>query len=146
MSSPFDLVPAIQAAAIFQSMKIITHHGRMIRPSLCWSSDVVITMKETDPLAVSISSRNADYLRAQARNHDAQPVFLVGYDVDPPIVSFIFAMRKLHRGARSWEQAARALGFENALHSDGHGRGAMRNLVFFRTSDDLAERMFEDAE
>src|ERR1700676_2847445 len=40
MSSSFDLVPAIQAAAIFQPMKIITHHGRMIRPSFCWSSDV----------------------------------------------------------------------------------------------------------
>ena len=53
-------------------------------------------------------------------------------------------MRSLHRG--SWEQTAHLFGFDDALDANGHGRGAMRNLVFLRSSDYLRKRVLENAE
>src|SRR5205807_10312137 len=46
----------------------------------------------------------------------------------------------------SWEQAAHALGSEDALYADGHRRGAVRNLVYLRAPDYLRKGMLEDAE
>src|ERR1700688_1947863 len=46
----------------------------------------------------------------------------------------------------SWEQAAHALGAENAIHADGHRRGAMGNFMFLRAPDHLRKGMLEDAE
>src|SRR5437899_12655074 len=46
----------------------------------------------------------------------------------------------------SWEQAAHALGSEDALYADGHRRGAVRNLVFLRAPDYLRKGMLKDAE
>ena len=53
-------------------------------------------------------------------------------------------MRELHRG--SWEQTAGMFCFHHALDTDRHGRGPMRNLVRLGASNDLRERVFQDAE
>src|SRR4029453_15588971 len=55
-----------------------------------------------------------------------------------------------HRGVAttkdSRKQAAHLFALEDALDTNGHGRGAMRNFVRFGASDYLRKRMFQDAE
>src|SRR4030095_3721130 len=53
-------------------------------------------------------------------------------------------MRKPDRA--SWKQAADLFGFNDALYADSHGGGAMRNLVFLRSSNYLRKRVLKDAE
>src|SRR5262249_52123037 len=37
----------------------------------------------------------------------------------------------------SWEKAAHLFGFDHTFNADGHGRCAMRDIVFLRTLDHL---------
>jgi hypothetical protein len=46
----------------------------------------------------------------------------------------------------SWEQAAHMFGLDDAFDADGHGRCAMRDSVFFGSSDHLRKRVLKDAE
>src|SRR5579885_1918830 len=72
-----DLVAAIKTVAVLEPVKIIAHYGGMVGPAAGRLRQIVIAIKKAGPLAGFIDSRETDQLRAQARNHDPQPVFLV---------------------------------------------------------------------
>src|SRR4029453_296196 len=54
--------------------------------------------------------------------------------------------RAANRALQSRKQTAHLFGLDDTLDADSHGGGAMRNLVFLRSSDYLRKRMLKDAE
>src|SRR6185369_14120049 len=83
----FDFVSAIKTATILQPMKIITHDRGVICPALIRHRQIVVTIKETDPVSGFIDSRHADQFRPQTRDNDAKAVLFVSKNIQMPTVT-----------------------------------------------------------
>src|SRR5947207_5354493 len=84
VGSAADFVAAIERALVLDPMQVVAHHGGVVRPTFLWRCDFVVVIEETNPPASGIESRDADQLRAELRNDEAESVRFVGENIEEP--------------------------------------------------------------
>src|SRR6266576_2833127 len=94
VGAPLDFMSAIQTAAIFQSMKIITHDRGVICPAFRRRRHIVVPVKKANPLAGFVDSRHDDKAPTETRHDEAKAVHLISQNNQKPTVTVFLCVRK----------------------------------------------------
>jgi hypothetical protein len=144
--TPFNLMSAIQAAAVLQPMKIITHDRGVICPALRRRRKIIVPIKKTDQVSSFIDSRHADQFSTETRHYDAKAVLFVSKNIQMPTVTVFLCVRKLHESLR-WcvilsEVKRSATKSKNTVELP---KGTATGSLDFARDDGKADRSWEQA-
>src|SRR5436190_13038917 len=94
--APAHFAAAVERALILDPVQVIAHNRGVIRPPLLGRTDFVVPVKKSDPFAAAIPTGNADQLRAEPRDNEANSVFVVCQHIEQTVAPFLFATGELH--------------------------------------------------